>query len=305
MDESTEAWRWAVAQYLRSLRGAGVGVLPRAELSPEDLAALAPSSTASAPVAPVVPNSSAALMEGPGKSVSAGPTSQPPGPVRRPSSMPQSAALQSGPQVTSPVGNARSYPPSQSVDVRLASLSIIEAEVRDCQRCPALAPKRNQTVFGEGSVNPRVLFFGEAPGEEEDKQGRPFVGAAGQLLTKMIEACGFQRSDVYILNSLKCRPPGNRPPADSELLNCCEYWQRQIDILQPEYIVCLGAYAIRSVIGPGQSISKLRGRFYSYGTSKVVATYHPSYLLRTASAKKLAWEDLKMMLADMQRDSGN
>lgn len=299
MSDSDDAWKWALGQYLNSLRAAGVSVLPRVEVSDEEIAAWreaplassAQATSATSGAAPIAPVSRSTAEVAPlPPSVSA--------PEPRPTPAARSSYAPAASSAPIPLSN-RVYPRSLDTETRVASLAVIESEVRECHRCPALAPKRTKTVFGEGSPNPQVLFFGEAPGEEEDKQGRPFVGAAGQLLTKMIEACGFQRSDVYILNSLKCRPPANRQPADSELENCCEYWQRQIDILQPAYIVCLGSFAIRSVIGPGSSISKLRGKFYQYGSSKVVATYHPSYLLRTPSAKKAAWEDLKMMLADM------
>jgi len=175
----------------------------------------------------------------------------------------------------------------------------MKKEAAGCVACPALVNYRTQTVFGVGNVMPRVVFFGEAPGADEDRQGEPFVGRAGQKLTQIIEACTFKRQDVYILNVLKCRPPDNRPPEPQETANCRHYFERQLDVLQPEYIVCLGASAAKALLETDESIGKLRGRFYQYRGSKVVATYHPSYLLRNPPASKYVWDDMKMMLADM------
>lgn len=164
--------------------------------------------------------------------------------------------------------------------------------------CAVLASCRKQTVFGEGSPTPRVAFFGEAPGADEDRSGRPFVGKAGQLLTKMIEACQFQRSDVYIFNTVKCRPPGNRNPEPDEINHCREYYQQQLAILRPEYIVCLGAVSAQELLQSKLSVGRLRGTLHRYFESKVIVTYHPAYLLRNPSAKKAAWEDLQIMLHD-------
>jgi DNA polymerase len=172
-------------------------------------------------------------------------------------------------------------------------------ELRTCTLCRELASTRKQTVYGVGNPRPRVVFFGEAPGADEDRQGEPFVGRAGQLLTKIIEACGWQRSDVYIMNVLKCRPPENRNPAPNEVDNCRPFFERQFEILRPEYIVCVGTVPAQALLETGDSIGKLRGRFFKYRDSKVLATYHPSYLLRTPSAKKLVWEDMQLLLKDM------
>jgi DNA polymerase len=144
-----------------------------------------------------------------------------------------------------------------------------------------------------------VAFFGEAPGADEDRQGEPFVGRAGQLLTKIIEACGFKREDVYILNVLRCRPPDNRTPADDEVENCRQWFEATLRVLRPEYIVCVGSVPTKALFPAAASIGKMRGKFYPWETSKVLCTYHPSYLLRNPDAKKFVWDDMKLLLADM------
>ncbi len=192
--------------------------------------------------------------------------------------------------------------PCLSSDERLDVFTKMRKEVAGCIACPALVRNRTQTVFGVGSVTPRVVFFGEAPGADEDKQGIPFVGRAGQLLTKIIEACTFQRDDVYILNVLKCRPPDNRVPEPDEVSHCRHFFERQFDTLSPEYIVCVGTTPAQALLETTLSIGKLRGKFHEYRSSKVVCTYHPAYLLRNPDAKKFVWDDLQMMLRDMGID---
>lgn len=182
---------------------------------------------------------------------------------------------------------------------RAAALEAIAAEVRVCTLCKELACMRNKTVFGTGNLKPRVVVIGEAPGADEDRTGEPFVGKAGQLLTKILEASTFTREEVYILNVLKCRPPDNRTPLPNEVQNCRDYFTRQLDILQPEYIVCAGSVAAQALLETGETIGKLRGRFHTYRGSKVLATYHPSYLLRNPDAKKFVWQDMQMLLAEM------
>lgn len=186
-----------------------------------------------------------------------------------------------------------------SQEERQERLDQLREAVAGCTLCAELAKTRTQTVFGVGSPTARIAFFGEAPGADEDRQGEPFVGRAGKLLTQIIEACSFQREDVYILNTLKCRPPGNRNPTTEENENCRPYFERQLEIVQPEYIVCLGRFAINNLLETVAPIGKLRGKFHPYRGSKVVVTYHPAYLLRNPSAKKDVWEDMKMMLSDM------
>jgi len=190
--------------------------------------------------------------------------------------------------------------PGESVETsqRIRQLKQLQEVVASCNLCPALTSCRNQTVFGEGNSIPRVAFFGEGPGEEEDVTGRPFVGPAGQLLTKMIEACNLEREDVYILNTVKCRPPGNRNPEGDELGNCRTYYQQQFEILRPEYIVCLGAVSAQELLRTKLSVGRLRGTLHRYFASKVLVTYHPAYLLRNPAAKKAAWADLQMLMRD-------
>jgi DNA polymerase len=191
--------------------------------------------------------------------------------------------------------------PAQQLPVadRIERLRVRAAEVSQCTRCDQLCSNRKQTVYGEGNPAARVCFFGEAPGEQEDATGRPFVGRSGELLTKMIEACKLSRDQVYILNTVKCRPPGNRNPTPDEIANCREYFEEQLQIVQPQYIVCLGLVAVQTLLKTTQSIGKLRSRFHRYHDSKVLATYHPSYLLRYPEVKREAWTDLKMLMADM------
>jgi len=180
-----------------------------------------------------------------------------------------------------------------------ASLAVLQQEVAPCTRCSELASTRTQTVFGVGNPQARLCFLGEAPGADEDRLGEPFVGRGGQLLNKIIEACQLKREDVYILNMLKCRPPGNRNPLPDELTNCRPYLERQFDLIQPEYICCLGAVASQNLLGTETPIGKLRGKLHAYRGKKVVCTYHPAYLLRNPAAKKDCWEDMKFLMHQM------
>lgn len=191
------------------------------------------------------------------------------------------------------------YPgPPLSMAQRETHFAELSANVAACTRCPALVACRQQTVFGEGNLQPRFAFFGEGPGADEDRTGRPFVGRAGVLLTKMIEACTLKREDVYILNTVKCRPPGNRNPEPSEVDHCRQYFEDQLSTLRPEFIVCLGAVAAQSLLRSKLSVGRLRGRLHRYHDSKVIVTYHPAYLLRNPQAKRAAWDDLQMMLRE-------
>jgi uracil-DNA glycosylase family 4 len=184
-------------------------------------------------------------------------------------------------------------------DVAGLTLEVIQQQVTGCTRCDELACNRTQTVFGVGDPHARLCFLGEAPGADEDRLGEPFVGRAGQLLTKIIEACRMKREDVYILNMIKCRPPGNRNPLPDELTNCRGYLERQFDVIRPEFICCLGAVAAQNLLGTTVSIGKLRGKFHSYRGMKVVCTYHPAFLLRSPSFKKETWEDMKLLMREM------
>jgi uracil-DNA glycosylase family 4 len=179
------------------------------------------------------------------------------------------------------------------------ALAVIQREVASCTRCPHLAATRTQTVFGVGNITPRLVFMGEAPGADEDRQGIPFVGRAGQLLTKIIEACTLRREDVYILNTIKCRPPENRNPEPDEIANCRGYFERQLEVLQPEFICCLGGVAAKSLLNSELTIGKLRKQFHDYRGSHVLCTYHPSYLLRNPDAKRDVWEDMQLLMKRM------
>jgi DNA polymerase len=186
--------------------------------------------------------------------------------------------------------------PTQSVNVAGDTLELIRQEVAACRRCQELADTRTQTVFGVGNPHARLCFLGEAPGADEDLQGEPFVGRAGQLLTRIIEACTLTRSDVYILNVLKCRPPGNRNPLPDEVGNCRGYLNRQLALIRPEFICCLGTIAAQTLLQTDTPISRLRGKFFDYQGIAVACTYHPAYLLRNPAAKKDVWEDMKALM---------
>jgi DNA polymerase len=174
-------------------------------------------------------------------------------------------------------------------------LSSLERDVAACTAC-RLAAGRTRTVFGTGSEKPLVLVVGEGPGAEEDATGLPFVGPAGKLLDKMLAAIGLSREEnVYIANIVKCRPPGNRDPAPDEAAACLSYLERQVDALAPRAILCLGRTAARTLTGAEEGITKLRGRWFEYRGIPLIATFHPSALLREESYKRPAWEDLKAL----------
>ena len=181
------------------------------------------------------------------------------------------------------------------------ALSGIRDDLGDCTRCKLHGQGRKQIVFGVGNASAELMFVGEAPGADEDAQGVPFVGRAGQLLTKMIEAMGFRREDVYIANVLKCRPPNNRDPHPDEVESCEPFLFRQIASVQPKVIIALGAFAARTLLKTQDPISRLRGRVYEYRGAQLIPTFHPSFLLRSPGYKREAWEDLKKALALMDR----
>lgn len=188
---------------------------------------------------------------------------------------------------------------------RPAALAELSGEVSGCTRCQVLASTRTQTVFGVGNPSARLCFMGEAPGADEDAQGEPFVGRAGQLLNKIIEACTLRREDVYILNTIKCRPPQNRNPLPDEVANCREYLNRQLEIIRPEFICCLGAVAAQALLNTDLSIGRMRKRFFDYRGARVLCTYHPAYLLRNPAAKKDVWEDMQLLMREMGIKVGN
>jgi DNA polymerase len=188
-------------------------------------------------------------------------------------------------------------------------LAAIRERVRACVKCQHLACSRTQTVFGVGSPDAEIMFIGEAPGADEDKQGEPFVGRAGQLLTRIIQTMGLAREDVYIANILKCRPDmppgsfGNRPPTAQEMQTCRPYLVEQIDIIQPKVLVALGATAVEGLLGVRSAMRELRGRWHSYNGTPLMITYHPAYLLRNQapSEKRKTWEDMMLVLERLEK----
>jgi DNA polymerase len=181
---------------------------------------------------------------------------------------------------------------------REAALRLIREDIGDCTRC-ALHKGRNKIVFADGSANARLMFVGEGPGADEDAQGLPFVGRAGQLLNNMIAAMGLKREEVYIANVVKCRPPGNRTPEPEEANTCSPFLFRQIDVVRPEVLVALGATAATYLLGQRQPLAGLRGRVHSLRGSRLIVTYHPAYLLRDPRQKKEAWADLQIAMKEL------
>ncbi len=187
-------------------------------------------------------------------------------------------------------------PPAASAPLARRTLEAIRGELGDCQRCK-LCSGRKQLVFGAGNPHARLVFVGEGPGAEEDLQGLPFVGPAGQLLTKMIGAMGLQREDVYICNVVKCRPPGNRNPEPDEIAACEPFLRAQLNSIGPEVVVALGKFAAQTLLRDATPITRLRGQWRTYQGMKLMPTFHPAYLLRNPAEKKPCWEDLKAVMA--------
>jgi uracil-DNA glycosylase len=183
---------------------------------------------------------------------------------------------------------------------RELTLESIRAEIGDCQRCK-LAPMRTNIVFGSGNPDAELVFVGEAPGYDEDQQGLPFVGRAGQLLTKIIESISLKREDVYICNVLKCRPPDNRNPEQDEVASCNPFLRKQLAAIRPKIVCCLGTFAAQTVMQTAAPISKLRGKFFDMDGMRVIATFHPAYLLRSPDKKREVWEDMKQIRAELFR----
>ncbi len=294
----------AVAQLLQHLSAAGVTHLPRVDLQKRVITPAGDGTSTAEGVRP------ASLTSAGTQAVSAGSVSSrssapavrsvaPPKPLRRASGLINVEELDVSavrvPERLPQIDAAISGPLETSAD-REAAMCALRGAVAGCQRCPELASRRRQTVFGVGNVSARILLLGEAPGQEEDEVGEPFVGAAGQLLDRILAASQLRREDLYICNVLRCRPPGNRTPLPQEAANCREFLQAQIQVVNPEYIICLGAVAAQNLLGVTTPIGKMRGQFYQYQSAKVLCTYHPSYLLRNAEAKKLVWEDMKFFM---------
>jgi DNA polymerase len=189
------------------------------------------------------------------------------------------------------------------LEQRREALRLLALEVSKCTRCPELCSTRIQTVFGDGGPGVELCFIGEAPGADEDAQGLPFVGEAGQMLNRMIAGCGLKREEVYICNILKCRPPGNRTPLPNEAANCRGFLERQLELVQPKFICTLGGCAATNLLQTTLSVGKLRGKFHDYKGIPVLCTYHPAYVLphRSPEKKRDIWEDLKLLLKRMGR----
>jgi DNA polymerase len=204
--------------------------------------------------------------------------------------------------VESTVQIPKSTADSRSADVEVgrdsvAQLAAIREDIGECVRCKLCSLGRKQIVFGVGNPNADLMFVGEAPGRDEDIQGIPFVGRAGQKLTQIIEAIGLTRDDVYIANVIKCRPPDNRNPEPDEVVQCEPFLFRQIDTIKPKVIVALGTFAAKSLLKTADSISRLRGRVYDYRGAKLVPTFHPAFLLRNPACRREVWEDMKKVRA--------
>ena len=219
---------------------------------------------------------------------------QPPTPsaVRHPPSAPEQARP-SAPPPSGAEGGGRTADGA-------SALALVRAELGDCQRCK-LAGKRTNIVYGVGNPDAPLVFVGEAPGADEDRTGEPFVGAAGQLLTKMIEAMGLGREDVYICNILKCRPPGNRNPEPDEIAECEPFLKKQLAAIRPRMIVTLGKFAAQCLLRSDAPISRLRGTWKAYEGIPLMPTYHPAFLLRTPSAKREVWADLQEVMRELDR----
>jgi uracil-DNA glycosylase family 4 len=196
-------------------------------------------------------------------------------------------------------------PASQLLQIdrtRADALAIVRADLGECTRCK-LHRGRTNLVFGVGNAETRLMFVGEGPGAEEDEQGVPFVGRAGQLLTQIIKAMGFDREAVYIANVVKCRPPGNRNPEPDEIEQCEPFLMRQIDVIKPAIIVALGKFAAQTLLRTTEPISRLRGHFHHIGDIRVMPTFHPSYLLRNPAAKREVWEDMKLVMVALKEEA--
>jgi len=205
------------------------------------------------------------------------------------------------PRAAQSVEAVEGIPPDQGAPESGETLDVVRTDLGDCTRCKLHALGRSQIVFGVGNPAASLMFIGEAPGHDEDVQGIPFVGRAGQLLTKIIEAIGLRREDVYIANVIKCRPPENRNPEPDEVARCEPFLFRQVLAIKPRVIVALGTFAAQTLLRTKDPISRLRGKVYRYGTASLIPTFHPAYLLRSPERKRDVWEDMKKVRDLLQR----
>lgn len=297
----------AILQRLESLQAAGVMNLPKGHYVPSAESIAEPQAVAAAPL-------DREKTLGRGKPLGRGKTlaaEQSPAVQQAIQRATQSDTIPLDPSQSQPATPPAATPkreplvsmPVATEAVQAApSLEILQQQVTGCTACGELSSTRTQTVFGVGNANAQLCFLGEAPGADEDRLGEPFVGKAGQLLTKIIEACQMTRSEVYILNVLKCRPPGNRNPTTQEATACTPYLNRQLDLIGPEFVCCLGAVAAQNFLETDKPIGRLRGRVHEHRGLKVICTYHPAYLLRNPSAKRATWDDMKLLMRAMGRE---
>jgi DNA polymerase len=227
--------------------------------------------------------------------------------LREPAPLPSffsNSGRENTPVISGPIEEVKRETPQGRSGIDSEKWENLRLTVEACTKCPHLAASRHSVVFGVGNPEADLMFVGEAPGADEDIQGEPFVGRAGELLTKIIHTMGFRRSDVFIANVLKCRPDmpagvsGNRQPTEKEMETCLPYLQEQIDFIQPKVMVALGGVAMRGLFGKTEPMKQMRGRWYTFGSIPVMATYHPSYLLRNQaiSEKRRVWEDMLQVL---------
>jgi uracil-DNA glycosylase family 4 len=212
------------------------------------------------------------------------------------------AATATIPELTEPPADmprTRPAAPAEQSTDRVSALRLVREEIGDCTRCRLHKQGRKQIVFGVGDPNAELMFIGEAPGADEDQQGEPFVGRAGQLLNNMIKAMGLRREDVYIANIIKCRPPNNRTPERDECETCSPFLMQQINVISPKAIVALGAVAAKTLLAVNAPMSELRGNWYDFRGTKLAVTYHPAFLLRDPRQKKEAWKDLQMVMKEL------
>lgn len=260
----------------------------------------------------VLPETLRALAQPAPRSLTPQPTFPPPAlPIHAPRSTPAPdnlpPAAAPGPSALSREAPATGAPPLDPA-AKAAAFAELRTRVLACVKCPHLVASRKSVVFGVGDLDAKLMFVGEAPGADEDEQGEPFVGKAGQLLTKIIETMGLRRSEVYIANILKCRPDtpgqaaGNRKPTPAEMATCLPYLHEQIDLIQPQVLVALGATAVEGLLGKTLGITKLRGHWQTYRNIPLMPTYHPAYLLRNQamSEKRRVWEDMLQVMEKLQ-----
>ena len=286
----------ALSQHLSGLKEFGVTIVPAGKGETFEIANSGDPAPAVESVAAAVPTTTTSQ---PPISAAQQPVTATTETATATSITPHSAAPVAASQLEPLVTQDAPYSVPTAAEQRPTALTVIQQEVASCIRCPQLSDARNNTVFGSGDPTSRLVFVGEGPGEDEDANGLPFQGPAGDLFDKILAACGLDRKQVYLLNTIKCRTPKNRNPKAAELENCWGYGQQQLDIIQPEFICCLGSVAAKTLLNTNLSIGKLRKRFHSYRGSKVLVTYHPTYLLRTSSAKTHAWDDMKMLMNAM------